>query len=61
MHAFCIWIHMISRIVMFLDVFQKNLRHCENGLSVVSLAIELNRQTLPLQHIKLTVKKSLLN
>ena len=32
MHAFEILINMISRIVMFLEEFQKNWRHCESGL-----------------------------
>ena len=32
MHAFGISIHMILRSLMFLEAFQKNLRHCESGL-----------------------------
>ena len=31
MHAFEIQIHMTSRQVMLVEVFQKNLRHCESG------------------------------
>ncbi len=34
MHAFGILIHIVSRIVMLLDMFQKNWRHCESGLLV---------------------------
>ena len=32
MRVFEIYIHTISRRALFLEVFQKNRRHCENGL-----------------------------
>ena len=37
MHAFGIRMQMISRIVMFLEEFQKIWRHCESGQLLVIL------------------------